>query len=90
MKHKFTDPMKTTYRPNDIISEMRNSFGVELSYKKAWRSKEKALELLNGVDEDAYPFMPSLAYMFESCNPSSVVVLETKEEDYFLFFFSCL
>ena len=74
MKPRFTDdPMKMTCRANDIISEVRNKFGVELSYKKAWRSKEKALELLNGMDEDAYPFMPSLAYMLDSCYPGSVV-----------------
>ena len=87
MRHKFTDPVKIIRRPNDIISKVRNKSGVELSYQKSWRSKEKVLEILNGTDEDAYPFMPSLAYMLESCNPGSIVALETDEEDRLLYFF---
>ena len=37
-----------------------------------------------------YPLMPSLAYMLESCNPVSIVAIETNEEDYFLYFFMSL
>ena len=43
-----------TCRPNDIIVEDKNDFGMELSYKRAWWMKEKALEVLNGIDEDAH------------------------------------
>ena len=31
--------------------------------------------------------MPSLAYMLEYCNSSSIVVVDTDEKDHFLYFF---
>ena len=87
MKHKYMDLSRTTCRPYDIITHASRELGVNLSYKKAWKSKEKALESLNGSDEDAYPLMPSFAYMLESCNSGSIVAIETNKEDHFLYFF---
>ena len=87
MRHRYTDLDRTTCRPNDIITHALKQLGVNLSYKKSWRSKEKKVKSLNGSDEKTYPIMPSLAYMLESYNPGSVVAIEIDEEDNFLYFF---
>ena len=80
VKHKFTDMARTNIRPHNIINEMRKKYGVNMSYKKAWRSK----------DEETYALLPSFAYMLESSNPGSLVALETIEDDQFFCFFMCL
>ncbi|XP_059306907.1 uncharacterized protein LOC132058416 [Lycium ferocissimum] len=43
IKDKCVDP-KTIYTANDIISDIQKQHGVELSYMKAWRAKEIAME----------------------------------------------
>ena len=87
MRRKYTDLDRTTFRSNDIIAHALRECCVNLSYKKAWISKEKALVSLNGLEEEAYPLMSSLAYMLESCNLGFIVTVETDEKDHFLYFF---
>ncbi|PON76322.1 hypothetical protein TorRG33x02_242620 [Trema orientale] len=69
---------------------MRRDHGVHMSYKKAWRAKEKALIALNGSDEDAYRFLPRLAFLLKWSNPCSIVALSTDEHDIFRYFFVSL
>jgi hypothetical protein len=51
--HKFQDP-RTIYRPTDIINDIRREYGVVMSYQKAWKAKECALEDLMGSTEESY------------------------------------
>ncbi|KAH0653220.1 hypothetical protein KY289_030898 [Solanum tuberosum] len=43
------DDPKTIYTPADIQRDIRNQYGVDLNYMKAWRAKEKALEILRAL-----------------------------------------
>ena len=90
IKHKFSDIARVTTRPNHIINELRNSYGVHMSYKKAWRPKEAAQNSLMGSDEELYAMLPSFAYMLENCNPGSIVSLKTDKDDRFFCSFFCL
>ena len=69
---------------------MINKYGVNMTYKKAWRSKEKALRMLNGSDEESYASLPSFSYMLKTNNPGSVIALETVQGNLFLYYFMSL
>ncbi|KAL2481215.1 Uncharacterized protein Adt_34181 [Abeliophyllum distichum] len=51
IKHKYMDA-KTIYTPRDIINDASKTYGVTLSYGKAWRARESALEKIVGEPED--------------------------------------
>ncbi|KAH0765763.1 hypothetical protein KY285_001634 [Solanum tuberosum] len=39
---------KRIHTPKDIIDDIREFYGVQISYQQAWRAKERALEMLRG------------------------------------------
>ncbi|KAH0716712.1 hypothetical protein KY290_012979 [Solanum tuberosum] len=39
---------KRIYTPKDIIVDIREFYGVQISYQQAWRAKECALEMIRG------------------------------------------
>ena len=43
IKQNFVDA-KQIYTPKDIISDMKNDYGINLSYQQTYQSKEKALK----------------------------------------------
>ena len=63
---------------------------MNLSYKKAWKSKEVVLKSLMDSDEKSYDMFPSFSYMLDNYNPSSIVSLETEKDDRFFCSFFCL
>lgn len=89
MKYRYQDLNRTPYKPRDIITEMERN-GVYLTYKKAWRSREKAMLSLVGTVDDSFAAFPSYAYMLGICNPGSVIDLVTDDQDQFVFFFMSL
>ncbi|TXG70430.1 hypothetical protein EZV62_005365 [Acer yangbiense] len=56
IKSKF-EGTSQSYRPNDIIDDMKKQCGMTLGYNKAWRAREVAMglarECLNGILKDA-------------------------------------
>ncbi|PON43656.1 hypothetical protein TorRG33x02_333370 [Trema orientale] len=79
VKYHYSNPARKSFTPNDIMDEMKIDHGVNMGYHKAWRAKEKALEILLGTDDESYASLPTLAYMLETSNPGSVVALETEQ-----------
>ena len=75
---------KTIYKPADIVTEMREEYGINISYLKSWRSREKALHILRGKPDESYAILPSFLYMLKTTNAGSVVELETKSNQSFL------
>ena len=57
VKAKYVDPTNTTYRPWDIIRDIRQEYGVSFNYIRAWRAKEAALSSLRGDDAESYQRM---------------------------------
>ncbi|RVW93844.1 hypothetical protein CK203_028199 [Vitis vinifera] len=57
------------YYPKDIIGDIQNKYGVQISYDKAWRAREFALNSIRGSSEESYGALPSYCYMLEQKNP---------------------
>ncbi|KAH0696448.1 hypothetical protein KY290_013809 [Solanum tuberosum] len=84
------DNPKTIYTPADIQRDIRNQYGVDLNYMKAWRAKEKALEILRGKPRDSYGKLPSYLYMVKHTNPGSITRLEKTDNGRFLYAYVAL
>ena len=65
------------YRPKDIIGDIRNKYGVQISYDKAWRAREFALNSIRGSPEESYGVLPSYCYMLEQKNPGTIADIVT-------------
>ena len=65
-----------SYAPKAIMRDIKAEYGVEISYQKARRAKERALSHINGSHEDAYRHLPKYCQEIERSNPGSTVKLE--------------
>ncbi|XP_070047003.1 uncharacterized protein [Nicotiana tomentosiformis] len=81
--NKYANP-KTIYTPADIMSDMKQQYGINMSYIKAYRTKEKALELLRGIPRESYSKLPGHLYMINMTNPGSVIMLHKSEDERFM------
>ncbi|XP_075075671.1 uncharacterized protein LOC142162791 [Nicotiana tabacum] len=86
VQDKLVDP-KTIYTPTDIQRDIQKAYGMDLSYMQAWRSKEKAIQLLRRSPSESYKKMPTYLYMLEYANPGSVTRLHTEGDESFLYAF---
>ncbi|XP_049364122.1 uncharacterized protein LOC125828842 [Solanum verrucosum] len=86
---KFVDPT-TVYTPKDIAEDMLKLHDVSLTYKQAWRAKEKGIKLLRGDPVESYAKLPGYLYILEQTYPSSVLSLKRKEGESFLYVFVAL
>ncbi|XP_075088205.1 uncharacterized protein LOC142170246 [Nicotiana tabacum] len=86
---KYVDP-KTIYTAKDIIKDMKKHYGIDLSYWKVNRSKQKALQFLRGDPSESYAKLPSYLYMLMHSNPGSVVCLRKSDEGHFMYAFVAL
>ncbi|KAG5629933.1 hypothetical protein H5410_001650 [Solanum commersonii] len=84
------DNPKTIYTLADIQRDISNQYGVDLNYMKAWRAKEKALEILRGKPRDSYGKLPSYLYMVKHTNPGSITRLEKTDDGCFLYAYLAL
>ncbi|XP_075101835.1 uncharacterized protein LOC142177262 [Nicotiana tabacum] len=82
----LVDP-KIIYTPTDIQRDIQKVYGMDLSYRQAWRSKEKAMQLLRGTPSESYKKIPTYLYMLEYANPGSVTRLHTERDGSFLYAF---
>ena len=65
------------YRPKDIITDIRNKYDVQISYDKAWRVREFALNSIMGSPEESYGALPCYCYMLEQKNPGTITDIVT-------------
>ena len=89
IKSRYTS-IKTVYTPADIIRDMKKDFGINISYIKAYRSKEAARKSIWGKPEDSYALLPSFFVYDTKSNPDSIVEFKTKEDNTFLYIFIAL
>ena len=78
------------YTLADIMRDVQLEFGISISYMKAYRSREVALECIRGNPEESYTLLPSFLYMIQETNPGSIVDLKTTEDNTFLYAFMAL
>src|SRR5271169_3635530 len=68
-----------SYRPKDIVKDIRRENGIHMSYKQAHRAKFEALNAINGTEEEAYAAMPKYCEDLRHNNPGSTIELECHE-----------
>ncbi|XP_060965324.1 uncharacterized protein LOC133034288 [Cannabis sativa] len=88
VKKKY-DSINRKHAPNDIMKDM-HEFGVSMGYQKAWRIREKALELSRGNREDSYQQLPMYLHMLKKANPGTVTELITDKKNRFKYIFLAL
>ena len=89
IKNKFASASRL-YRPKEIQADIREEFGVDLTYPTAWRSKEHALVLIRGTPEGSYKLLPAYCHILEQQNPGTVTHLEIDDCKHFKYFFMAL
>ncbi|KAL5567471.1 hypothetical protein UlMin_024046 [Ulmus minor] len=70
------------------MDDMKQKFGVDISYSVAWRGRECAYDNLRlGTPEQSYKLLPGYLHMLMDTNPGSVVNLEVSDGNKFLYLF---
>ena len=77
------------YRPSNIVLDVQRELGVEITYSKAFRAKEFALEAIYGTHEEVYKAMPKYTVSLEETNPNSIIRLDITAENQFERVFIC-
>ncbi|CAN6547405.1 unnamed protein product [Malus baccata var. baccata] len=67
-------------KPKEIISNLKQFYGLDIDYSTAYFGKQRAVFELNGDDVDAYKFLPWYVESARSSNPGSVFELEVVPE----------
>lgn len=89
IKRKYTSH-EPNYLPRSIISDFVRDYGINMSYEKAWRCREKALSYIRGTPAASYQKLPSYLYMLREKNPGSITDLVLDEGGRFKYFFMAL
>ncbi|XP_059285067.1 uncharacterized protein LOC132038411 [Lycium ferocissimum] len=89
IKPKFRN-YKRKYVPSDIVDDVKNDFGVDVPYMKAWRAKEKAMTELRGEPAESYKKLPGYVYILDKTYPGSHIRMKKTSENEFLYLFVAL
>ncbi|XP_022895484.1 uncharacterized protein LOC111409704 [Olea europaea var. sylvestris] len=89
IKYKYKSS-RTIYTPKDICSDMLNTYGVYLSYSKAWRSREQTLKMIRGDSVESFGKLPSFFYMLRQKNPGTITEIEVDSHSKFKYCFMAL
>ncbi|XP_062096004.1 uncharacterized protein LOC133801742 [Humulus lupulus] len=65
---------------NNIREDIKNDYGIEFSYGKAWRCREKALSYVRGTLEASYQKLPSYLFMLQQKNLGTLTDFVTEED----------
>ncbi|XP_059625978.1 uncharacterized protein LOC132269014 [Cornus florida] len=59
-------------KPKEILEEIHRVHGITLSYKQAWRGKERIMAALRGSFEEDYRLLPQYCDQIRQKNPGSI------------------
>ncbi|XP_047339430.1 uncharacterized protein LOC124942869 [Impatiens glandulifera] len=65
------------------MEEMQRTYGIKMTYNKAWRSRENALMAVQETIEESYGKFPSYLYMLENNNLGTVTDIQKNELGHF-------
>ncbi|XP_052209232.1 uncharacterized protein LOC127812749 [Diospyros lotus] len=89
IKINFED-VKCIYKSKNIVNDFRKDFGVNISYDKAWRSREKALDMVKGGVEEPFKLLPSYLYMLKLNNPGTITKFKSDSGNRFKYLFMAI
>ena len=87
IKGKYTQD-GTNYKAKDIQRDMFDNYGIQMSYVKAWRCREKALMYIRGTPAFSYTKLPGYLYMLQQKNPGTITDIVIEDERFKYCFFS--
>ncbi|KAL1294379.1 hypothetical protein HN51_055143 [Arachis hypogaea] len=59
-------------KPKEILEEIHRVHGITLSYKQAWRGKERIMAAMRGSFEEGYRLLPQYCEQLKRTNPGSI------------------
>ncbi|KAL0553591.1 hypothetical protein IC582_007491 [Cucumis melo] len=86
IKSKFKGPGRI-YKPRDIIEDMRQDYGINMSYEKAWRARENAYERVRGSSEESYNLLRRYGEALKFTNPGTIFHMELEDDRFFKYLF---
>ncbi|XP_018486949.1 uncharacterized protein LOC108857459 [Raphanus sativus] len=74
------------FKPKQILEEIHRTHGIALSYKQAWRGKERLMGRVNkllrgGSFEEEYRLLPQYCHEIVRANPGSVALVHANPID---------
>ncbi|MCL7030363.1 hypothetical protein MKW94_018938 [Papaver nudicaule] len=69
------------YKPKDILEDIHKAHGITLSYKQAWRGKERVLAAVLGSFEEGYRLLPQYCDQIKRTNPESIASVYGNPQD---------
>ncbi|EPS63493.1 hypothetical protein M569_11290 [Genlisea aurea] len=63
------------YKPKEILEEIHKIHGITLSYKQAWRGKERIMAAMRGSFEEGYRLLPQYCDQVKRTNPGSIATV---------------
>ncbi|KAL8464726.1 hypothetical protein ACS0TY_034292 [Phlomoides rotata] len=81
--------------PKEIIRIFKDSYGIDLTYSKAYRTVERTMEIVFGSYDESYDQIKWYYAAMEITNPGSVVILEPNPQTHhfervFIAFKACI
>nr|XP_043635931.1 uncharacterized protein LOC122607077 [Erigeron canadensis] len=68
-------------KPKEILEEIHRAHGITLSYKQAWRGKERIMAALRGSFEEDYRLLPQYCEQVRRTNPDSIASVYVNPAD---------
>ncbi|KAL4023314.1 hypothetical protein IC575_017066 [Cucumis melo] len=86
IKSKFKG-LGRIYKPRDIIEDMRQDYGINMSYEKAWHARENAYERVRGSPEESYNLLRRYGEALKFTNPGTIFHMELEDDRFFKYLF---
>lgn len=80
-KLKYKD-VSHGYMPKKIIQDFWKEYEIDITYVKAWRTREVALSMIRGFPKDFYTLLAQYGEVLKICYPSTYNDLETEPNDH--------
>lgn len=68
-------------KPKEILEEIHRVHGITLSYKQAWRGKERIMASVRGSFEEDYRLLPQYCDQIRRTNPGSIASVYVNPAD---------
>ncbi|MCL7030407.1 hypothetical protein MKW94_010091 [Papaver nudicaule] len=69
------------YKPKEILEDIHKAHGITLSYKQAWRGKERVMAAVRGSFEEEYRLLPQYCDQIKQTNPGSIASVYGNPQD---------
>ncbi|KAK3218393.1 hypothetical protein Dsin_012363 [Dipteronia sinensis] len=72
------------------MADMRDKHDINISYNKAYKSKNRALHYVFGDPWESFKMLPAYFHMLEKSNPGTITKTETDRKNWFKYGFMAL